>query len=30
MLKDKLVASPEEYIDGITGIKSKSGGGNAP
>lgn len=30
MLKDKLVASPEEYIEKLLGIKSKTGGGNAP
>lgn len=30
MLKDKLVAAPEEYIEKIFGIKSKTGGGNIP
>ncbi len=30
MLKDKLVAAPEEYIEKIFGIKSKTGGGNTP
>ena len=30
MLKDKLVAAPEEYIERLFGIKSKTGGGNIP
>ena len=30
MLKDKLIAAPEEYIERLIGIKSKTGGGNIP
>lgn len=30
MLKDKLVATPEEYIERLIGIKSKTGGDNIP
>ena len=30
MLKDKLIAAPEEYIERLFGIKSKTEGGNVP
>ncbi len=30
MLKEKLVDTPEEYIERLTGIKSKKGGGERP
>lgn len=30
MLKEKLVDTPEEYIERLAGIKSKAGGGSAP
>lgn len=29
MLKEKLVDTPEEYIERLAGIKSKAGGGGS-